>query len=406
MQVVAFPLLATTLTRSPTVIAGLASVGALPYLVLALPTGALVDRIDRGRLLSVIDFCRAAITAGLAIMVITRTIRVWELFIFALVLGIGELVFDTGATAYLPSLVQKADLGRANGQLSTVAQFGNGLFGPAVGGIVFAAFANLPFTLNACSFLVSALLIRNVARAARDTARSRPEPDADDSSAVGISFTAQIAQGLRWMAAKQSLRGLLCVIAVWNLLGWMPEAILVLYAQRDLGLGGFGYGLLFAAPSAGGVIGGLMSGWLIEKLGSAVVLQVSVLMYAALMFPAALLHWPPLVIAAFVIQGLPLVAWEVVSTTIRQTLVPDALLGRVISGFQLVGGGLAPIGLLLGGVLGQWLGLREVFAIAGAGIIVAVLVNLRSLRQLAAEAQSAREAGPGQAVGSVESVPT
>jgi MFS family permease len=404
VQLVAFPLLATTLTKSPTVIAGLAAVGALPYLVLALPAGALVDRLDRARLLVVIDLCRAVITALLAAMVITRTIRLWELFAFALALGAGALLYNTGATAYLPMILQEHDLGRANGQLSTVSNFGDGLIGPAVGGIVFAAFASLPFTLNACSFLVSALLVLNMARAMRATARPQPEPSAEDAPhAAEGSFTGQIAQGLRWMIGKRSLRGLLCVIAAWNLLGWMPEATLVLYAQRDLGLGGFGYGLLFAAPSAGAVIGGLLSGRLLDKLGSAVVLQASVIMYSALMFPAAVLHSPALVIAAFAIQGLPLVAWSVVTTTLRQILVPNALLGRVSSVFQLLSGGLAPVGLMLGGVFGQWLGLRQVFALAGAGIIVVTLINLGSLRLLAREAEHAMRTDAAPKMSSAES---
>ena len=341
VQVVAFPLLGTTLTRSPSVIAWPAAAGAIPSLLLALPAGALIDRLDRGRLLAAIDFCRAAVTALIAIAVFSRTIRIWELFVFALALGVGELVFDTGAMAYLPSIVDRAEIGPANGQLNTVGQLFNGLIGPAVGGVVFAAVTNLPFSLNACSFLISALLIRNAARTARGGPRAETGPAAPRPAAAA-GFPAQIAQGVRWMAAKRSMRSLLYVVAVWNLLGWMPEAILVLYAQRDLGLGGFGYGLLFAATSVGAVIGGLLSSWFIRRLGTAAVLQLSVLVYAALMFPAALLHSRTLVIAAFVIQGVPLIGWSVVTTTIRQTLVPDALLGRVGSLFRLLSAGLSP----------------------------------------------------------------
>jgi len=381
LHLVAFPLLGATLTRDPLIISALAGVGLVPHLLLALVAGGLVDRLDRGRLMVVADVVRAALLLLLLVALTSGSLRIWHLFVLAASLGVCELLFDLASPAYLPSIVERGDLVRANSLLATVAEFGNGVLGPAIGGLVFAVAAGLPFLVNCLSFLVSAALVARIAWRPRIAHSETP------ATATPIppkrSFAGDIADGIRWIAAHRALRPLAALIFAWNLLGWLPEGPFVLYATQELHLGSLGFGLLFAATSVGAVIGGLLCNRIVAAIGTVGVLHLAVVTYALLTVPPAFLHSPIAVGIVLFVQGVPLIAWSVVSATIQQILVPHELRGRVGSVFALVGAGIAPLGLFLGGVLGQWLGLRAVFVVSGVTLLIAYVVCLPGLRRLA-----------------------
>ncbi|TYB61817.1 MFS transporter [Nonomuraea sp. PA05] len=382
IQLVTLPLLAASLTTSPQAIAALAAAGMLPALIFALPAGALVDRIDRRRLLVIVDVVRALILAGLVLLLLSGRLVLWELFVITFVLGVCGVLFGTGSVAYLPSIVPKNKLAQANGYLSTITELGNGVIGPALGGPIFAISKSLPFAIDALSFAGSAYFLSRLARSSElAPAQTRAAPPAG-------SFGRQVAEGLGWLFRRRSLRSLVFVVAGWNLFGWMPEATFILYATQELQLGEVGYALLFTTTSVGAVLGGLVSSRLISRWGMQPVLYGSIGLYALLMVPVAFSDSVVVVGVAFFAQGIPLVAWTVVSTTIRQALVPDELLGRVASVFRLVASGFSPLGMLAGGLLAGWLGLRAVYLVSAAGIVLFVVMNMRGLRILAAEAET------------------
>lgn len=464
MLVVILPLLGATLTDDPTVIAALAAAGAVPALVFALPVGGLVDRVSRGRLVVSTNAVRAVLVGFLATAVLTGQVRLWHLFAVAIVLGTAELLFDTGAQALLPRLVPRHQLPRTNGYLATVTELTDGVIGPAIGGLLFAVTASMPFLATGFAFAIAgAVLFPMVWRSAPAPAATGSPPEAgapeeapaaeppDEAPASGAppqaaagappgadpagtdsprggaattdppagtdspradtapaaspagadrppspaaetpaegrlrAFLRDIGDGLRWLARNRTLRPLAVVVAGSSLLGWLPEATFVLYVKDELGVGELGYGLLFAAISAGAVLGGLVSGPLVERLGAARVMLIALFSYALLTVPPAFLSSAVAVGVVLFVQGLPMIAWSVISHTALQSLVPDHLLGRVFSVFGLLGAGLAPVGLLLGGLLANQFGLRAVFVISGVGLALVVLFCVRGLRRLSGE---------------------
>lgn len=171
LQLVAFPLLAASLTTDPTIIAALAAVGSLPSLVGALPVGAIVDKVRRARLMVAVDTIRAASLALLVLAVLSGHPAIWPLFVLALLLGAGELIFNISSAALVPTIIAPPARAKFNGYLASAQELGNGLIGPACAGFLFAASKAIPFAVNGATFLISVLLITSLARRER---RTRP----------------------------------------------------------------------------------------------------------------------------------------------------------------------------------------------------------------------------------------
>ncbi len=381
LHLAAFPILATSLTSDPRVIAAVALASAVPGIALALPVGAWVDLSHRGRLMVGSDLACAAILAAFLVLLVTGSLRLWMLFAAAVLLGVAELVFGTSSFALVPSLVPAVELERANGQLATVAEIGQGVIGPAVGGSAYAAAPFLPFALNGLSYLGSSALIgsfawhRHPAPPANDA-----EQDLPDRRIRWLELVAGIALVRRDRIARTTL----VLAATSGLFGWMPEGTLVLFARQDLHATAGEIGLLLAITTVGAVLGGLVAGRAGRRWGTAVVLAVTYGMYGALLIPVAFAGsvWPVAVI--FFVQGLPLIICNATISSVQQRAVPGRLLGRFAAVRRVVDGAVVPIGLAAGGFLAGWLGMRPVWAIAGIGFLTVLALNSAALRALAA----------------------
>jgi MFS family permease len=149
------------------------------------------------------------------------------------------------------------------------------------------------------------------------------------------------------------------------------------------------FGVMLAAAAAGAVLGGIMASRIVGRLDAARVLAPCLVLYGLCLLPPVFLSNQVLVGIDFFVQGFPVVIFSVASVTVRQTLVPGEMLGRVTSVFYLVGAGLSPVGLLLGGIIGQWTGLRSTFLFGSLGIVLTTLILARPLSMLSERLQSA-----------------
>ncbi len=380
----ALPLLAASLTRSPTSIAAVSLAGTLPWLFFALIGGALADRLDRKRTMALVDAFRMVAMAVLAVLVLTDTATLVLIAVVAFALGTSETLFDNAAQAILPSVVAVEALEVANGRLQAVEVVTNQFVGPPLGAFVFAAAAAAPFFLDAASFGLAALAILGL----RGSFRPVREFDGEGSRPT---IRADIAEGLRWLRRHHLLRNLAIVLALLNLFDAGVFAVLVLYALEVLGLSQQGYGLLLTAGGVGAFAGSLLARWLSSRVGPGTVLIIAV-------FGLGIATLVPGIWASPIVTGISLaaigalaVAWNVVTVSLRQAIIPDAILGRVNSAYRLVGWGTMPLGALLGGVLARTFGLRAPFLIGGAvqialGFVIIPWVNNRTIATARAEA--------------------
>jgi MFS family permease len=364
---IAFPLLAVRLTDSPALVAGVAVVGRLPWLVFVLFAGALADRLDRRRTMVGVAVLRTVVSLVIATAVVTGTDTLVLLYAAAFVLGLGETLFDTAAQSVMPSIVARDDLSKANGRLYAVELMMNQFVGPPLGGLIAGVAIALAFAGSALAFAFAALALLLL------TGSFKPERAAKDTGMI-----ADIREGLSYLWRHRLLRTLAIMVGVMNLAGAAAFSIFVLYAVAPgpLGLDELGFGVLMTAMAAGSLAGSLVVERFERRLGRARLLELAVLASAVTTAVPGLTTSPWVVGVAFAVSGVFIVMWNVVTVSLRQRIVPDALLGRLNASYRLLAWGSQPLGALLGGLIGETLGLSAVFLVAGG--MVALLLLLRS----------------------------
>jgi MFS family permease len=363
VTVTAGPLLAASITRDPLLVAGALFAQQLPWLIFPLLSGVLVDRLEPGRLMVIVDLLQAAAIGGLAASVLAGMAQLAALYGALFVLGAGSTVSGTAALSLPPLLVGPDDLVRANAGLAGVQLVGADLVGPPLGAYLFVLTAGLPFVFDAATFVAGAALVASIRR--RRPARPVSGP---------TSLRREITEGIRWLVAHPGLRMLAVAICVMNVMLGSTLAILVLYVRVRLGLGPAGYGALLACSAAGGVIGTLIVKRLLARCDASLLLRVGLIIECATHVSLALTRRPWVAALTLVVFGVHNGVWNVVTVTLRQTAVPERLRGRVNSVYFTFSIGGFAVGSLTGGLLARGFGLTAPFWLAAAAIaMVAVL---------------------------------
>ena len=366
---VALPLVAITLTDSPGLVSGVTLAVTLPWLLFALPAGALADRVDRRIAMVTANVVRAIGVAVLAVAVAlgleSSPAAIWALYAVALLLGTAETIYDTCAQSILPQVVARDQLPRANGRLIAAELTANEFVGPPLGGLLVAAGVAAAFATPSALWAAAVgtlLLLRG----------SFAVPRTEERTTV----RADVVEGLRYLWRHRLLRTLAAMTGLFNFATNATFAVFVLYAvgpHSTMGLTEVTFGLLFATIAAGNLIGALLADPIIRRLGRSRSLFLGILGGVGTVGIAAVTTIPLVIATAFLIGGFTNALWNVVAVSLRQRITPDRILGRINSSYRLVAWGTRPLGAAAGGLLGELLGLRAVFAIAAALILVALL---------------------------------
>ena len=380
------PLLVASISTSPLAVGGAVAVQQLPWLLFALVSGAVVDRIERRRLIIAVHSARSAILALLAAMVMFDIASLPVLYAALFLLGLGETLADNATGALVVRLVPRDQLGTANARLSTVFTAGNQLAGPPLGAWLFALGAAAPFGLHAATFAGAALLVAAIAVPAVDRAEQPPRPRTQP-------LHRQVAEGAQWLWRHPGLRALTACIAVMNLTFMAAFATWVLYATQRLGMTQIQFGFLLTAGALGGLAGAWLYPRLERRLGRVLLVRGGLLVEAATHLVLALTTSPWVVFATMTVFGAHAVTWGTVATTVRQRSVPDALLGRVTSVFMFASLGAAAIGAAAGGLIAFTYGLTASFWIAAVGVTVLAALAWRPLAGVD-EGQPSRRGDP------------
>ncbi len=369
ISLAAGPLLVASVTRSPVLVAGAAFVQQLPWLLFSLVAGAYVDRLDRRRLLVLVHVGLAVVTGVLALAVVLGSATLPIIYLALFALGTGETLSRNAGGAAVPVVVERADLARANARVYASFTLGTQLIGPPLGAALFLLSPATPFAFDALSFLVAALLLRQV-RALAGRAAS-----------TGASMRSDIRDGLAWLWRHRLLRLVAICICVMNLTFGGTMAVFVLYAREQLGLGPQGYGLLLSVSAVGGLLGARIVPALELRFGVAALLRAGLLVEAATQLALGLTHQAWVAAAVMLVFGVHATVWGVVTMSLRHRVVPDALRGRTSGVYLLFSAGGMAVGAGLGGVVAEAGGISAPYLLAAAGVALLAAVVWRPLGQ-------------------------
>ncbi len=361
MATVAAPLYVASRTDDPLIVSAGAAVAWLPWLLFSLPGGVLVDRVDRRRLMVIIDWARVAALAVLAVAMVIDRAGIPLLYAVLFVVNTGEVVFRSAAQAVVPAVVPRSRLERANGWLGGGTQVMQNMVAGPLGGFLFVVAAAIPFGVNAGTYALSAVLLGLVT----GTYRGSPEPGGRRS------VRAEVAEGFRWLLSQRLLRTMTLLIGLLNVTLTAALAVLVLLATQRLGLGSVGYGVLFTCMAVGGLLGAAVGDRLVAAITATWTVRIGLLIEAALHLALAASRDAVVVGVALFAFGVHSALWNIVANSLRQRLTPSALQGRVGSTTLFIAAGGNCVGALLGGVVADRYGITAPYWV---GFVVALAV--------------------------------
>jgi len=407
---VAYPWLASAVTRSPLLIASVAVASRLPWLVFTLPAGVITDRFDRRKIIIAMDITRAALallvavavtfevdnlpaldTVGSGIDLATNWILYTVLIVTALLFGCAEVLRDNSAQTLMPDVVEADQLESANGKLWSLEFITNSFIGPPLGSFLIGLLVFLPFYFDAATFFVSAALIATLATTAR------PVKVIDERKS--LNFKAEIKEGFAWLWKHELLRPMAIILGSLNALGAITAATFILFAQEILNTSVFIFAILGTAGAIGGTVGGILGPKISAKLGSGPSLYLTLLSAPLMSLIIGLNSSWQVFWALSAIGTCFAVLWNVITVSLRQSIIPSHLLGRVNSVYRFFAWGSLPIGTLIGGALVDLveLGADREFALRLPYFLVAVagllLFFFAAPRLTTAKIEAARAAG-------------
>lgn len=411
---IAIPVIAVLILNVPAYqVAILGTVEFLPFLLFTLPAGVWVDRLPRRRILISGDLGRAVMLATIPIAYSVNALTIWQLYVVAFVSGIFTVFFDIADQSYLPTVVERDRLVDANGKLQASVSIAQVVGQPLGGGIVGLLTAPFAVLLDATSYVVSALLIFSI-RLKERAGRAHPaeaaataqevgdapmsgasvaaETDADTAARTTeerAGIRREVAEGLRFVIGHRYLRSIAASTGSSNLFGNILFAIFPVFVYRDLGLTPEIVGLIGGGFGAGALIGAVTASRVADRFGTGRTIVGSIAIGGPLQLLVPLANHDTALLfigGGGIVSGWATVVYNVNQVSLRQSICPERMLGRMNATMRFIVWGTIPIGQVIGGIVATafgtltaiWLG-----AIAGLFAFLPVLFSpVRSLQKI------------------------
>ncbi len=361
---IAYPWLASALTRNGFLIALVAVVQRLPWLLFSLPAGVITDRSDRRALMIRANWARAILTLIVSFVVLSRQEMLLspdeldsaadvsgDVVLFVLVLaatmllGTAEVLHDNAAQTFMPAIVAPENLERANGRLWSAEMVANTFIGPPVAAALLVVAFAVPFFVDAVSFAVAAVLVTLI------LPHTMLRSTAPSSSEERKPWKDELREGFGWLWGHDLFRPMAVILGFLNFLGTLAMATLVLYGQEVLDTSPTEFAILSTGGAVGGVVGGWTASRVADRIGSGPSLGVTLVGGGFISIAIGLSSFWPVVWVLFAIFMFTAVLWNVITVSLRQTVIPDELLGRVNSVYRFFAWGMMPLGAILAGVV-------------------------------------------------------
>ena len=385
LTLAAVPIVAVLMLKAgPGEIGVIAAVQSLPFLLLSIPLGLLADRMSRKRLMLMSEVLRVCALLVLIVAMLLEQISVPLLACVGFLAAVGTVGFSVSAPSLVPALVGSQQLAQANGRLELARSMAFA-GGPALAGALIAWMgASTSFVLSLMLSLAAVGFLRQIQEPVRQAAPDRHP-------------WLELKDGAHFVWSSHLLRPILLTSIAWNISWFVLQAIYVPYAIRTLGMGSSEVGLTMACYGVGMIAGSLLASRVVSLMpfGQAILLGPFFSVAAACVMTST--HWLPSVLVAcfaYFLFGFGPIIWTITSTTLRQSVTPNPMMGRVTDINIVAGTGARPLGALLGGFVGEMgsdlVSLLVVVAGFAVQAIVITFSRVRSLKSLS-EAQEASQ---------------
>ena len=346
MAMAAIPLLATTLTRDTVLIAIQSNMMLLPWLLFAIPLGALLDRVNRRFSMILVQATRVGIGIVLASLIMTGNMSLWALMILTFIFGISEVVYDTATQSAIPSLLKGNQLERGNSRLQIADTIMQSFIGVPLGAFIFVSAAYSPFLGLAACYVAAMVLVSTIPSQSLQQIRSA---DAPKRSALKV----EIKEGLLYLWNHKVLFRLVMTTGAVGFCYALGQATLVLFLLDHLNVKQEQYGLVMIPLAVGALLGAFLSPKLSARFGRAQTLAISLPLASFSLLIGGLapnITW--YLIASF-IHGLFIAQWNILLMSTYHAMIPNDIFGRIHGTRRTIVWGLMPLGGLLGGFIGR-----------------------------------------------------
>jgi Na+/melibiose symporter-like transporter len=368
----ALPLIAVTLLNaSPTQVGLLTAAVWLPNLA-SLFIGTWVDqRRDKRPLMIAADLSRMVVLLSLPAAYWLDLLTLGQLYAIAILAGTAHVVFNTAYASFFVRLVSREQFLEANSKLSATRSI-SFMAGPAAGGLLIQWLtAPVAIVVDAASFLFSAIQVSRLG-----TPVLAPEPATE-------SLLRRARAGMGYLLRHPYLRSSLGCATTVNFFNLIGSALLILYASRNLGLSAGTIGLAFGIGASGGLLGALAAAPLTRLIGAGRLIAIGAVVFPAAIGIATLASGPVLLratalAAAEFVGAFAVMCFDIPLNAVQASVTHEQMRSRVAGAFSSINYGVRPLGAVVGGLLGTWLGVRETLLISSAGGLLAVLWLIRS----------------------------
>lgn len=385
----ALPLTAAlTLQATPMQMGVLVAIQYAPFLLFGLFVGVWVDRLRRRPILMLANTGRGLLLGLIPVAALLGVLHIWQLYVVGFLVGVLTVFFDVAYQSYVPTLVGRPHLVEANSKVQISASTA-ALAGPSVGGLLVQWLsAPLAIALDAASFFVSAVFLSLIRKQ-----EAGPPPGSERRS-----IWKEMGEGMRAVAAEPVLRAIVAGTATSNFFINMQISVRMLYVTRDLQMEPATLGFIFAAGSVGSLTAAFFAKRIsrVAGVGPTIIGTQFLVGVSALVLPLTSGGFWFLIVtitASMMLWGFSMMTFDINQVSFRQAVIPDRLQGRMNASIRFVTWGVAPTGALLGGALGEVIGLRMTLLLGGVGVLFATLWTFfsptRNLRQIPTETVAA-----------------
>jgi MFS family permease len=381
--IAAAPLLAISLTDSTVLISAIGAMVMLPWLLFAIPIGAMVDRVDRRFILAGANAIRSAVVGVLALLIATDHVTIYLLLFASFVVGVCEVAADTTAQSLIPQILEEKNFEKGNSRLQISETVIQGFVGAPVSGFIYAIAIALPFFVNSLGLAVASLLALSIPIKYLQDVRT------DNVEKEKTKFVVDMKFGIKYLFNEKVLRRLVITTASIGVCYSMGTATMVLFIVKELELPEKLFGVILTIQGIGAVAGAFMAPRLSKKFGRSNVMTFGITSSSLVLLLQGFSPNIYIFVALATFGGFAISQWNILLMATYQTVIPNELYGRIHGTRRTLVWGMMPVGSLLGGVLAHY-SLRLPMYVGGVIATTLAFLSIGFLLNIAETAKPTR----------------